>query len=393
MTAGPSDKPVKIFISAGEVSGDLLGGRLLAALKRKLPQGIELRGIGGPAMADQGLQSLFPMSELAVMGLLEILPHIRRLKQRIRQTADAVQEFQPDILITIDAPGFNKRVARLCTDGDYPKLHYVAPTVWAWRPKRVYSFKSLFDNLLCLLPFEPKYFTDVGLDAAFVGHSILEGGADRGQGDRFRADHGISADQRVLCVLPGSRRGEVERLLEIFHQTSERLVKTFPDLHIVMPTVPHLAETVEAAVKNWTVPVTVSVGAERKYDAMAASNAALAASGTVALELAMARVPTVIAYRVNWLTHFILRRMVKVRFAHLLNILADREIVPEAIQDTCRPEYLTGAVEKMFTDAGPTQTAELEPYLAQLAPPGGGSPSEAAAMAVLACIEKKTRGA
>lgn len=381
-----TDRPLRIFISAGEVSGDVLGGRLMDALRRLSPREIEFRGIGGPDMTAHGLDSLFPISELAVMGLVEIIPHIPRLKRRIAETAAAVTAFQPDVLVTIDAPGFNKRLAAACGETSFPKVHYVAPTVWAWRPGRVHKFKALFDRLLCLLPFEPPYFAAVGLKAPFVGHSVIESGADRGDGAGFRRRNGIAATATVLCLLPGSRRGEVARLLPTFRTVVEGVAGRVPGLHVVLPTVPHLTDTLSGLIADWTVPVTLVTDSTQKYDAMAAANGALAASGTVALELAMARVPTVIAYRINALTYAVIMRLVTTDFAHLINILAQREIVRERIQAQCRSDLLIDDVMGLLGPDGAHQVDAVQPYLAQLSPGDGLTPSEAAAREVLDAI-------
>ncbi len=387
------DRPLKVFMSAGESSGDVLGGRLAAALAEKCPAGIEVQGVGGPEMAAQGLRSLFPMSELALMGLVEVLPHIPRLKRRIAETAAAAQAAQPDVLITIDAPGFNKRMAAACAGMTCPKIHYVAPTVWAWRPGRVHKFKKLFDSLLCLLPFEPPYFKAVGLDARFVGHSILESGADKGDGIGFRRRLGLAEDSFVLCVLPGSRSGEIKCLLPVFQKAVAQFCKgnAGRDVRIVMPAVPHLRGHLEEVTAMWPMPVHL-VDPGDKYDAMAASDLALAASGTVALELAIAKVPTVIAYRLNTLTYWILRRLVRTRYAHLLNITADREIVPEALQDDCTPERIARHLTSLIGAAGAQQIETLTPILETLRPEGAAVPSIAAAEAVLEIVQKRKRG-
>lgn len=392
MTPG-IDRPLRVFLSAGESSGDILGGRLIAALTERCPAGLELQGVGGPEMAQQGLTSLFSMSELALMGLVEILPHIPRLKRRIAETARAARTFSPDVIVTIDAPGFNKRLAASCGDLTCPKVHYVAPTVWAWRPGRVHKFKALFDSLLCLLPFEPEYFTAVGLDARFVGHSILESGADKGQGATFRQKLGLAADTRLLCVLPGSRAGEAQRLLPVFQAAMARYQQQRSDLDIqvLMPVVGHLRHHLEERTKDWPVPVHL-VDSLDKYHAMAASDLALAASGTVALELAMARVPAVVAYRLNALTFQILRRLVRTRFAHLLNIAADREIVPEAIQERCNPDEIAELLLGLEGEAGRAQVDALAPVLETLRPEGTDLPSVAAAAAVMEIVHKGKRG-
>ncbi len=385
--------PIRIFIVAGEASGDALGARLMQALGRLTEQGdaVVFDGIGGPEMEATGLRSRFPMSELSVAGLIEVLPHIRRLSRRIDETVAAVRSFKPDVLVTIDSPGFNKRLAARLGTTDFPKVHYVAPTVWAWRPKRATKFKTLFDRLLCLLPFEPPYFKAVGLDAPFVGHSVLESGADMGDGAPFRNRHGISRDTKVICVLPGSRKGEATRLLPVFRETIARVAEAVTDgITVVMPLVPHLCDLVETAVADWPVPVHIVTGGHgEKYDAMAASNAALAASGTVSLELAMANVPTVVAYRVNPLTYEILNRLIYCKYVNLINLLADDRIVPELLQKDCTPNRIAPVLESLLGEDGQKQIARAAQMVATLSPADGVDPSMAAARAVL---ETVTRG-
>lgn len=379
--AGASDGPL-IFITAGESSGDAIGARLIAALKRLTGGTVRVAGVGGPMMQAEGLESLFPMEELSVMGFLEVLPHARRLKRRIAETAATIDRMSPDAVVTIDSPGFSKRVVDSLTTRPGALIHYVAPTVWAWKPKRVHAFKARYDSLLCLLPFEPPYFEAVGLDAPFVGHPVLEAGADRGDGPAFRTRHGVDVGTPLICVLPGSRRGEVRRLLPVFAETIARLKTRIGNLAVVVPTVPHLSDAIAAEVAGWPVPTTVLRGAAEKYDAMAAADAALAASGTVALELALARVPTVIAYRLNPITYWAIDRMTSVDCVHLCNIMAEREIVPERLQGACNPVRLAEDLAGLLTGAGATQQAALTPYLDSLAPPEG-SPSEAAARRIL----------
>lgn len=381
-----------IFLTAGESSGDAIGARLMAGLKERTGGAVRFAGVGGPMMEAQGLTSLFPMEELSVMGFLEVLPHARRLKRRIAETAAAVDAAAPAALVTIDSPGFSKRMVDRLSGFTGPKIHYVAPTVWAWKPKRVHAFKQRYDRLLCLLPFEPPYFETVGLDAPFVGHPVLESGADRGDGPGYRKARGLAADAPLLCVLPGSRRGEVRRLLPIFRETIARLAEGRPGLAVALPTVRYLADEIEAAVADWPVPVEVVRDPRRKYDVMAAANAALAASGTVALELALARTPTVIAYRLNPITYWAIDRMTSVDHVHLCNIMARREIVPERLQGRCRPEVLAADLAGFLDGGGREQEAALRPYLQRLAPPQG-LPSLAAADAVLSVLAPGCGGA
>ena len=211
-----------IYLVAGEPSGDVLGGRLMAALKVARPD-VTFAGIGGPRMAEQGLSSLFPMRELAIMGLLEVLPKLRRLRGLLHGAAADIAARRPAVLVTIDSPGFTLRLLRLVADSGVPRAHFVAPQVWAWHESRVKKFPGLWDRLLCLLPFEPAFFDGHGLPASFVGHPVLESGVDTGDAARFRAAHSLAADARVLVLMPGSRRGEVRRLLPIFGATLQLL--------------------------------------------------------------------------------------------------------------------------------------------------------------------------
>lgn len=377
-------EPLRIFLVAGEPSGDLLGGRLMAALRALAQRPIEFRGVGGPAMQAQGLQSLFPMGELSVMGVLEVVPKAPALFRRMRQTADAVTAFRPHALVTIDAPAFAFGLVRRLPDRSVPRVHYVAPTVWAWRPWRVHKFKKNFDHLLTLLPFEPPYFEKVGLPATFVGHPILESAAGQGDGARFRAAHGIGPDAPLLCILPGSRRGEVDRLIPILDRALPRIAQAVPGLRLAVPTVPNVSEKVTEAARHWPGAAVVTRDDAVKYDAMAASNAAIAASGTVSLELAMAEVPTLIVYRVSAITGAIVRRMVKVRFASLVNIILDRMVVPELLQRKCTPEAIASTAIGLLNDPAEAKAvvAGIRTALAEMAA-GDEPPSRQAARAIL----------
>ncbi len=376
---------LSIFMIAGEPSGDVLGARLIAALRELTGGTVEVCGVGGELMAHQGLESLFPMEEISLMGITEILPHLPRLLRRIRQTAAAVDRVAPNALVTIDSPDFTRRVARRVRRRTIPRIHYVAPTVWAWRPGRAKGFARDFSHLLALLPFEPPWFERAGLPCTFTGHPVIESGAGSGDGEGFRARHEIAGDAPVICVLPGSRRGEVSRLAGDFGAALELFRRRVPDTRVVVPTVPGVAAMVESYAANWPGRALVVRGETDKKDALAASNAALAASGTVALELALARVPTVIAYRVAPLTHFIVRRLVSVKYGNLINIIENREIVPELIQGDCRPDRLAHELERLLGPAGAAQVAASQPALRQLGLEGE-APSRRAARAILDII-------
>jgi len=383
--AGPAEAPL-IYLIAGEPSGDLLGARLMAGLAAETGGAVRFAGIGGEAMAAQGLQSRVPLEALAIMGLVEVVPHIRRIARIIDETAADVSARAPAALVTIDAPAFSLRVSRKVADRAIRRIHYVAPSVWAWRPGRAKAIAAFLDHLLALLPFEPPYFEAHGLSTTFVGHPALEppGGAADGPG--FRARHDIPRDVPLLCVLPGSRGGEVRRHAPIFARTLARLKASHPGLRAVAPTVSTVIERVKAATAAWPVPVTL-VEPPEKRDAFAAADAALAVSGTISVELAAAGVPAVVAYRANWLSAAIAGALLKVKYVSLVNIVLDRPAQPEFLQHRCTPGQLARAVARLLDDpdARAAQAASCREALAQMAP-GGPPPSVHAARAVLQTI-------
>jgi len=378
-----------IYIIAGEASGDVLGARLIAAL-RKTRADLSFAGIGGERMAEQGMPSLFPYRELALMGLLEVLPRIRQLKRRLAETEADILTRQPALLVTIDSPGFTLRIAEAVKPRGIPVMHYVAPQVWAWRPGRVKKLRHKIDHLLCLLPFEPAFFEAAGIPVTFVGHPVLESGVDQGDAARFRARHGLAATDSPLIIMPGSRRIEATRLLPIFGATLQSLLPQNPALRPVIAVSPIVASLVRDAAASWPAsPILVEDLAD-KHDAFAAAaenGAGLIKSGTSSLEMAVAGVPHIVAYRVNPITAAIARRLVKVPHASLVNLLCGREVVPECIQEDCTPEKITSALLPLLQDEAFTaaQRQGFAATLAKLHAPEG-APSEAAAAAVLAAL-------
>ncbi|CAO3422137.1 lipid-A-disaccharide synthase [Azospirillum endophyticum] len=375
-----------LFLIAGEPSGDALGARLMAAAKRLTGGRVRFVGIGGERMTAEGLVSLFPMAELTLFGIFELLPHLPNLIRRIDQTVAEIISVRPDAVVGIDSPGFTVRVAKKvrAADSTIPLIHYVAPTVWAWKPKRAAKYAAIYDHLLAVLPFEPPYFEREGLACTFVGHSVVEGGAGRGDGAAFRQRHGIAASDRVVAVLPGSRKGEVSRLLPDFRATLDLLRPSHPNLIAVVPTVATVRDRVAAAIADWPVRTVLVEGDTEKYDAFAAAEAALAASGTVALELALARLPTVIAYRLNPVTVALYRRLIRVKYVNLVNLMLDRMLVPELLQQDCRPDRLAAELGRLLDDPAARRAqvdgvAEVARWLGQ----GDTPPSERAARAVL----------
>lgn len=341
-------KRYTVFLSAGEPSGDFLGSQLMKALKNQLGDHVTFVGLGGPLMAAEGLPSLFPIEELSIMGLAEVIPHIRRIYRRIQETVMTIETIRPDIVVTIDSPGFNFRVGKALKKriNSIPLMHYVAPSVWAWRPGRARAVAQFLDHLLVLFPFEPPYFLKEGLPTTFVGHPVIELGLDNIRDSSFRTRHKIAAATPILTLLPGSRRGEISRLLPIFEETTLRLSQKYPDLHVVIPTLPHLIDQIQ---QQFALPATIVTTPFEKFAVYHESEAALAASGTVSLELAAAGVPMVIAYKINPITHFLVRCLVKVKYACLVNLLIDQEVVPERLQNDCTAEKLATALEGFFS--------------------------------------------
>jgi lipid-A-disaccharide synthase len=380
-----------VYLVAGEASGDILGARLMAALRRHRPD-LEFAGVGGERMAEQGLQSLFPMRELSLMGLFEVLPRLRRLAGRMDQAEADILGRRPAVLVTIDAPSFTLRLAGRVRPRGIRVVHYVAPQVWAWRPGRVRKIATRVDRILALLPFEAPFFEAAGIPVRFVGHPVLESGADAGDAARFRATHGLAPEERPLLIMPGSRRSEIARLLPVFAEAFRRTAATVPGLRPVIA----LAGPVEAAVRagtaDWPVPPIMVRALAEKHDAFAAAAAGLIKSGTSSLEMAVAQVPHVIGYRVNPLTAAIVRRLIHVGHVSLVNLLAEREVVPEKLQQDCTPAALAESLVTLLGDPAVVarQRAGFAEVRALLHAPEG-LPSEAAAAAVLEVVEGVSR--
>ncbi|RYG92175.1 lipid-A-disaccharide synthase [Loktanella sp. IMCC34160] len=374
---------MKVFLIAGEVSGDKLGGALMAGLKSLMPDVI-FEGVGGPLMQAEGMGSLFPMDELSLMGIAEILPKYRHLKRRIRQTAEAVIAAQPDVLITIDSPDFCLRVARLVKAASSIRtVHYVAPTVWAWRPGRAEKMAQVIDHVLALFPFEPPYMTAAGMDCDFVGHPVVaEPVATEAEAEAFRASHGIGAAPLILA-LPGSRRGEVARLSETFGKALGQVVARHPDARVVLPCAGPVEDLVRQQVAGWPVTPLIIPAADKaaKLAAFRAADVALAASGTVSLELAAASTPMVIAYDMSWLSRQIIGRMLRVDTVTLVNLVSETRTVPEFIGANCQPDPIAGALSNVLAD--PSAQIDAMRVTMERLGQGGEAPGLRAARAVL----------
>jgi lipid-A-disaccharide synthase len=386
-----TDGPL-IFLVAAEASADGLGARLMRALKKETGGRVRFAGVGGPAMAEEGLASLVPFGELNIMGIVEIVPHAARVLRRVRETIAQIRSMAPAAVVTIDAPAFSFRVQRKLKGGPSLLVHYVAPTVWAWRPRRAKMIARFLDHLLCILPFELPYFEKVGLPASFVGHSVVEHDGIAPDGAGFRRRHGLG-EAPLLCVLPGSRKGEVNRLLPVFGETVARLSAERPSLRLVVPTASSVATEVKAAIASWPGTPIVVETIEEKHHAYAASTAALAASGTVNLELAVAGVPFAIAYKVSGLSYAVGRLMVKVPSIVMTNILLKRNVIAEFLQDSCRPDLIAAEIGRLLDD--PTARREQKKAgaeAARLLGKGGPPPSERAARLLLELIDRHRQG-
>ena len=378
-----------IYLIAGEASGDFLGSQLMKALKKQDPK-IQFLGVGGDLMKAEGLHSLFPMSELSVMGVMEVLPRLSLLMKRIKQTADNIQKTKPDIVVTIDAPDFCHRVIKRVIkqvkkqSNELPKfIHYVAPTVWAWRPKRAEKISKFLDGLICLFDFEPPYFKKEGLTSVAVGHPMMESGVQEAQPLEIGNNN-----TPKLGVFFGSRQGEIKRISPVILNAIKKIIEEKPDIELVVPTLPHLENKVRELLQNIKNPVHVFTDQNHKWPIFKACDAAIAVSGTVGLELAAANVPHVIAYKANKLTFLILKRLIKVEFAHLANIITDKEVIPEFIQGECQAEDIANEVLLLLDDPATAQTQRKEFELIQTRIGSGVSaPSNLAADFILKNIQ------
>ncbi|MDR1025969.1 MAG: lipid-A-disaccharide synthase [Lactobacillus sp.] len=345
-------KDLKIYLIAGEPSGDALGSRLMKALVRKAEGNVEFFGVGGENMEKEGLKSLFDITDLAIMGLAEVIPSIPKVLKLMKRTVEDIKKVNPDIVVSIDSWSFCSRVHKKLKklNLDIPQVHYVAPQVWAWKKKRAKTMHKYIDHLLTLLPQEPKYFTPHGLDTTFVGHPVIESSVVTADGQDFRRKYNIPADKLIVSLLPGSRHNEVSRLFPVFLTTAKMMMEAEDRYVFVVPTVKTVSNRVKKMAETAKVPVVIVEGSENRHQAIKASSVAMAASGTVALELAIANVPHIIAYKVSPLSAMLARKFLKIQFVNLSNIILGREIVPELLQERAVPgnikQYMTELLSK-----------------------------------------------
>ncbi|HKQ44411.1 MAG TPA: lipid-A-disaccharide synthase [Rhizomicrobium sp.] len=383
---------IHLMLVCGEPSGDALGAQLMAGLKQLAGDRVRFTGVGGLAMAREGLQSLYPLDDTAVMGLREVVPAIPAILRRVKQAVDFAVQTKPDAVVVIDSPDFTHRVARAIKkrDPSIKTVDYVAPQVWASRAYRAKAMAKYFDLVLALFPFEVPFFEKHGLKAKFVGHPVIER-AERVTGGRaLRARLGMVADTPLLAVLPGSRTSEIRFILPVFRAAAALLARRIPGLVCLLPTVPHVADKVRAGTDDWPTVLHILEGEADKYAAFDAADVALAASGTVTAELALAHTPMVVGYKVGGLTFFLSKFLMTVTHITLINILLGREAVPEFLQARATPENLADAVEHLLRDeaARDAQIDAMKEFGRRLGE-GDEAPSLRAARAVLEFVEKR----
>ncbi len=382
----------RIMVIVGEPSGDLLGAQIMAALKQLTNGEVEITGVGGKAMEAEGLSTIFSIDDTSVMGIAEVVPKIPKILGRIREAADYAMKTKPDVVLLIDSPDFTHRIGRRLSKRapDQTVVKYVAAQVWASRPGRAKVLSEFVDYLLVLLPFEPAFFESHGMKTRFVGHPVVER-VQPGDGAAFRARHGIPAKAPVLVVLPGSRSNEVRFILPVFKDAVRRLAETVEDLHTVIVTLDHVRGKVVAQTTDWPTPIAI-VDQDEKQDAFAAAHAALAASGTVSTELALAKVPMVIGYKIGWFSFKLFSWFVDVPFISLINLIKQRGVIPELVQDACTAEDLAEEVERLLLEPEVAK-AQLEGCQSALEDMGlgGTAPSLRAAQAILDIIAEERR--
>ncbi len=378
--------PVHVAIVVGEHSGDQLGFKLMQALRQRLGDGnVRFTGVAGEAMEQEGLKSLFPLADVAVMGILPVIRRLPTLLARIRETARAILADPPDVLVIIDSPDFTHRVARRVRKArpGLPVVDYVSPSVWAWRPSRARAMRAYVDHVLALLPFEPDAHRDLGGPACtYVGHPLIERLSELRPGPEDAARR--AAEPPLLLVLPGSRRSEISRLLRPFGEALALLQARNIAFEAVLPAVPHLLETIRAETAGWAVRPRIVEGTVAKYAAFRQARAALAASGTVTLELALAGVPMVVAYRVSKLEEQ-LKHVINVSSIVLPNLILGENAIPELIQEAANPASLADALAPLLsaTPARSMQEIALARLDGLMVLPGGDTPSARAARIVV----------
>ena len=380
-----------VYLIAGEPSGDMLGARLMRALKEKNPK-IKFAGVGGENMEKEGMKSLFDITDLAIMGLAEVIPSIPKVLRHIRETVEDVENKKPDVVITIDSWSFSARVHKALRKKKIKvlQMHYVAPQVWAWKKRRAKTMYKYIDRLLTLFPNEPQYFIPHNLPTDFVGHPVVESSMINANPKEFLEKYQISPDKKIMLILPGSRHNEVANLLPVFLEMAEELKKLYPNLFFVLPTVKTVKQRVTDMVKNRQSDILVITTQGERYAAAKSAVAAVAASGTVALELAIVNVPHLVAYKVPPITAWLVRRLTHIKYVNLTNLLLDRPIVPELLQEDCNKEKLLATTKDLLNSKSELYKTEQKGFedLRKVLGVGVMRPSQKAAEIVLEAIKE-----
>jgi lipid-A-disaccharide synthase len=379
----------RIFLLAGEAWGDAVGARLIQALREQAAGELTLDGVGGPRMASCGLQSLFPMEELALGSMAERLP---RLWRRLAQAVHEVDRRRTDLVVTIASPGVALRLQRRLTGRPLVRVHYGAPQTWAWREERAARLARHLDHLLALLPFEPALFRRHGIASSFVGHPIVEEVPTAADGARFRRRYKLPADAPLLCLLPGSEESEIRSHLLVLEQTVALIWRRISQLRLVLPTTPRVAPLVKGAVARWKLPVLVLEDRAERFDAYEASWLAIAASGTVSLELALAGLPAITIHRSGPLTAWLARRLIRAPHVNPVNLILGRPAVPELLQEDCRADRIAAAATRLIGDEAlrRDQQAALAEAVARLRAGDERPPSQRAAAQILELLAERT---
>jgi lipid-A-disaccharide synthase len=381
-----------VFLVAGEESGDRLGAALISAIRDRTQGKAHFSCVGGAQMAAEGVPSLFPLGDLAIVGFSSIPAKLSKILRRIRQTADAVIAANPDVLVIIDSPEFTHRVARRVREraSGIPIVDYVCPSVWAWRPGRARVMRAYVDHVLALFPFEPKAMNDLGgPPCTFVGHPLSERLVDLRPNEleaRLRR-----ADPPLVLVLPGSRSGEIRRLAPVFGSAIARVAKQYGPFEAVVPAVPRLADAVRAAVAAWPSPARVTTDPGEKHEAFRTARAALTKSGTSTLELALAGVPMVAAYKVSLLEAIVGSILIHAPSAILANLVVGKNVVPEFLQHDCTAERLAAALVPLLQDTV-ERRRQIEAFsrLDDIMETGKAKPSVHAASLVLEMVGSRS---
>ncbi|PCI56302.1 MAG: lipid-A-disaccharide synthase [Alphaproteobacteria bacterium] len=383
---------MKLFFITGENSGDSLAAPLIEALKEQYGDDVECLGIGGPLMKAAGFDELLPLDQISVIGIWEVIPKIPRLLKLNKSIVEEIEKQKPDAVITVDFPDFNFILAKsLKKRGIYKGkiIHYVAPSVWAWRPGRAKKIAGFMDGMMCLFPMEVEYFTKHGMKAAHVGHPLVMSNSRDATGDEFRKENNIKEDAKTIGLFFGSREREFKNLSAAIKEAALLVNDIETGIHIIAPTLPDLEYNVQKLLEDFKLPIYVVANPKMKWEAIKACDVAIAVSGTMGLELAYAGVPHVIAYKINPITALILRVLVKVKYAHLANILLDKGIVPECLQGKCTSNNIAQEALDLLQDEE-KRNLQKESFLALgeiLGDKNAMSPSQRAAEFIAATIK------